>query len=37
MNMFISMFEGLCSITLGAVLSACGFDPADFETEESED
>lgn len=35
MNTILSLFEGMCNLTLGAVITVCGFDPEDFEEEPS--
>lgn len=33
MNTILSLFEGMCNLTLGAVIAVCGFDPEEFEEE----
>lgn len=33
MDMLLSIFEGMCNLALGAVITVCGFDPDDFEEE----
>ncbi len=33
MDMLLSIFEGMCNLTLGAVITVCGFDPEEFEEE----
>lgn len=31
MNILLSLFEGMCDLTLNTVITVCGFDPEDFE------
>lgn len=33
MNTILSLFEGMCNLALGAVITVCGFDPEEFEEE----
>lgn len=33
MSMLLSIFESMCDLALGAVITVCGFDPEDFEGE----
>ena len=33
MNLLLSLFEGMCNLTLNTVITVCDFDPEDFEEE----
>ena len=35
MSILLSLFEGMCDLTLTAVIKVCDFDPEDFEEEPS--